>query len=662
MPKIVILLLAASLTAALPARAAPVASDGIPRMGDMALDALSRRQAVDRLAGDLAATGNIGPLLQEGERLLTAQPDNRLLRHLVAAARAAGDQDRAARAAMGDAAPTGSEPWGQIAMALLYRQAGDLATARAAAGAAIAADPANAYARNVAGTIALLQGDLPGAAKHFAAAVERGPQGAPFLTNLGLALAGLGDLDRAAQALDRAVGLAPGDCSALLALAALQGPAGAPLLARCLEADPTHSDAAARLIQAHLAAGHPDAARRVLDRHRGILAEPDLAQAQIALHAGQGAAATEALSRLDPSPNRALLMALAAAVAGDLPAALDQARQAGGADPSGLVAMGLSVALEQGPGRSPADHPLARAFAALAELGQATDAQVLAALTRAGEPLPGLRFEGMVPADLAALHDDAVSRPLVLGMMLDSAGLAVPARAAFAAAVAAAPGAALPELLHARSLGDTDRSVALDGLDRALAASPGLAAAHRLKADLLARAGQGDGALDHLASALSVHEDLSGRLMQGVLAEDTGRDDLARTAYERAVELDPRSFVALNQLAWFLARQNRDLDHALDLALRADSLQPGNASILDTKGWLLFLTGRTGDAVAALRAAHDVDGGRRPEIALHLAQAEAAAGNLPRATELLRGIAAATPPSDPARQEAAALLARIAGG
>ncbi|TBN44104.1 tetratricopeptide repeat protein [Paracoccus subflavus] len=662
MPKIVILLLAASLAAALPVDAAPVASDGTARMGDMAMDALSRRQAVDRLAGDLGATGNIGPLLQEGEGLLSAQPDNRLLRHLVATARAAAGQDRAARLAMGDAAPTEAEPWGQIAMALLSRQAGDLATARTAAGAAIAADPANAYARNVAGTIAALHGDLPGAANHFAAAVERGPKGAPFLTNLGIVLAELGDIGRAAQALGRAVELAPDDCPALMALAALQGPAGAPLLARCLEADPGHSDAAARLIQAHLSGGDPDAARRVLDRHRGILAEPGLAQAQIALHEGQGATATAALSRLDPSPDRALLLALAAAMAGDLAAARDHARQAEGVDPSGLVAMGLTVAMGQKPGGNLPDHPLGRAFAALAGVGQVPDGQVLDALTRTGEPLPGLRFEGMAPADLAPLHDDAVRRPLVLGMMLDSAGLAGPARDAFAAAAASKPGAALPELLQARSLGDTDRAAALAGLDRALAASPRLAAAHRLKADLLARAGQGDGALDHLALALAVHDDLNGRLMQGVLAEGTGQDDLARTAYERAVDLDPRSFVALNQLAWFLARQNRDLDRALDMALRADSLQPGNASILDTKGWLLFLTGRTGDAVAALRAAHDADGGRRPEIALHLAQVEAAAGNLPRATELLRDIAAAVPESDSARQEAAALLARIAGG
>lgn len=662
MRRTAILLLSASLAAAVPALAAPVASDGTIRMGDVAFDALARRQAVDRMAADFAATGRFGAVLEGGPALLAAQPDNRVLRHLLAAAQAAAGQDRDARAVLGKDVPAPDEVWGQIAAALLARQAGDLATARSAADAAIAADPDHAYARNVAGTVAALQDDLPGAANHFAAAVARGPEGAPFLTNLGVALARLGDGDRAGQALGRAVQLAPGDCSALIALADLQGPGGAPLLERCLRSDPAHADAAARLVAAHLAGQDADAARRVLDRHRAIIAEPDLTEARIALHKGDGTAAAAALSRRDPSPDRALMMALALALTGDHDAALGQARQAGAADPSGLVAGGLALAAGQRPEGMSGDHPLGRAFAALADAGQAADADVLDALIRANEPLPGLRFEGMAPADMAALGDAAVRRPLVMGMTLEGAGLAGPARDAFAAAAAAAPGAALPEFLRARSLVDADRPAALAGLDRALAASPAMGAGHRLKADLLARAGQGDAALDHLAAALAVHDDLNGRLMQGVLAEGTGRADLAEAAYERAVALDPQSFVALNQLAWFLAERNRDLDRALDLAIRADGLKPGNASILDTKGWLLLRTGRTDDAVAALRAAHEADGGRRAGITLHLAQAEAAAGNRPRAAQLLRGIAETAPPSDPARAEAAALLARIAEG
>ena len=68
------------------------------------------------------------------------------------------------------------------------------------------------------------------------------------------------------------------------------------------------------------------------------------------------------------------------------------------------------------------------------------------------------------------------------------------------------------------------------------------------------------------------------------------------------------------------------------------------------------------EAVAALRAALEADGGRRAGITLHLAQAEAAAGNRPRAAQLLRGIAETAPAADAARAEAAALLARIAEG
>lgn len=661
MRKTFALLLAAGLSASGSIHAAPVTSDGIPRMADIALETLARRQQRDRLIQDFAARGDYGALVSLGERLLAAQPQDNELRQLVAAAHAAVGQRAEAEHLLEGSAPGPDQAWGLIARALLARQAGDLPAAEAAARRAIAADPGNAYARNVAGTVAVLRGDLPRAAAHFAAAVERGPEGAPFLANLGATLAELGDAAGAGQALDRALQLAPDDCGALITAAGLRTAQAGTLLTRCLTADPGHPLAAARLVETHLAQGDVETARATLARHADTIADPALVQARIALHAGEAAELDAALARVPPSSQRALLQALAAALRGDLDGALDQAAAAQEADLSGLVRLGLTVAAGQRPDPDQhRDHPQARLFAALGDLGARPDTQVLADLVATGEALPWLRFEGLSATDLAPLHDAAVRRPLVLALMFESAGLSQPSRTAYEQATAAAPEGALMTFLQARNLIALDRSAALAALDRALAAAPGFAAAHRLKADLLARTGQNGPALEHLAAALAVHEDATGRLMQGVLAETAGRDDLAREAYERSVVLAPQSFAGLNQLAWFLASRNTDLDRALALAQQADGLQPGNASILDTKGWIQFLTGRTQEALATLRAAHQADGGRRPEIALHLARAEAAAGNLPRATALLQAIAGSGP--DPIRAEAAALLAEIGRG
>ncbi|HTL31849.1 MAG TPA: tetratricopeptide repeat protein, partial [Kofleriaceae bacterium] len=63
-------------------------------------------------------------------------------------------------------------------------------------------------------------------------------------------------------------------------------------------------------------------------------------------------------------------------------------------------------------------------------------------------------------------------------------------------------------------------------------------------------------------------------------------------------------------------------------------LQPGDPSILDSWGWLRFQQGKTKEAVAALdRAARFAP--REPEILVHLATAQAAAGAPRKAAELL---------------------------
>ena len=41
-------------------------------------------------------------------------------------------------------------------------------------------------------------------------------------------------------------------------------------------------------------------------------------------------------------------------------------------------------------------------------------------------------------------------------------------------------------------------------------------------------------------------------------------------------------------MAWFLAKRGEKLEYALELARRADELNPGNISINDTLGWIYF--------------------------------------------------------------------------
>src|SRR5205814_6333762 len=64
---------------------------------------------------------------------------------------------------------------------------------------------------------------------------------------------------------------------------------------------------------------------------------------------------------------------------------------------------------------------------------------------------------------------------------------------------------------------------------------------------------------------------------------------------------DPKNIPALNDLAW-LYQQEKD-PRALTTAEQAYQLQPDNAHVLDTLGWILVERGKTNDGLELLRKA-----------------------------------------------------------
>lgn len=657
--------------------ALPVTGDGRADPGGASLGTMADlRAAIDDLETGFAAHARFGGVAAAGTDLIRALPGDRHVRHLVAAAYAAAGRTADAETALDAVPPGDADAWGRIAEALLARNRGDLAAADRLVTAAIAAAPDNAYARSVAGTIAVAAGDFQAAASRFAEAVERAPEGAVYLANLGAVLAELGDAGLARQALIRALELEPADCTAAIALAGLARNAGGPaaaaeLLGRCLADTPAHPEATPRLVAAQLAQGATDAARQTVADHGAGLDDPALALAQIALHAGEPGKARAHLREAQDSAETALTDALAMAMAGSPSVGAHRAAEAarGAADGEAvlpaLAHVGLATAAGIAPDRALTDRvsgiAVARFFAAVEAARAGNRARAEAALGEAAEMLPGVRFDGLTGDDVAHLGRQPVATPLALGLVYELAGYAGPARAAYAHAAAAAPEAAVAQLLRARNIAASDPAEARAALTAAVDQAPTFAAARRLLAELLGRAGDFPAALAEIEAALAVHEDAMARLMQGSLAEQVEDDTTARAAYERLIALSPGSFVGYNQLAWFLAERGIELDRALELAERADALQPGNASVLDTKGWILYRQGAMDDALTALREAHAIDGGRRPVITLHLATVEAAAGERDDAIALLRGLVDRGAAAGEFSERAQALLAELEG-
>jgi tetratricopeptide (TPR) repeat protein len=67
-------------------------------------------------------------------------------------------------------------------------------------------------------------------------------------------------------------------------------------------------------------------------------------------------------------------------------------------------------------------------------------------------------------------------------------------------------------------------------------------------------------------------------------------------AYERALSLDPDNPNTLNNYAYHLSENGRDLEKAEKMSRRSNELAPGQPSYLDTYAWVLFQMGRYEDA------------------------------------------------------------------
>jgi len=147
-------------------------------------------------------------------------------------------------------------------------------------------------------------------------------------------------------------------------------------------------------------------------------------------------------------------------------------------------------------------------------------------------------------------------------------------------------------------------------------------------------------------------DDAAVRLTRASTAHQQGQGDAAIAEYERVLQTNPNSVMALNNLAWMYFE--REDERALPYAERAFGLAGKRPEIMDTYGWLLVRSGQPENGLRILekaaRAAPNM-----AEIQYHLAAALANAGDQTRARKMLESLL--RPGQDfPARAEAQTLL------
>lgn len=124
------------------------------------------------------------------------------------------------------------------------------------------------------------------------------------------------------------------------------------------------------------------------------------------------------------------------------------------------------------------------------------------------------------------------------------------------------------------------------------------------------------GAMRYFDTALALADTVSPEAQGEVLTAmgdamyKSGQPDSAFVYYDRALTLDPGNLLAMNNCAYFLACENRDLDRAERMSAMVIREKPTESTSLDTYAWVLFKKGEYAKARDYIDTAlaNDADG------------------------------------------------------
>ena len=139
------------------------------------------------------------------------------------------------------------------------------------------------------------------------------------------------------------------------------------------------------------------------------------------------------------------------------------------------------------------------------------------------------------------------------------------------------------------------------------------------EASILQEAGDTEGALRSLDQALEQFgTSIPIRYSHALLAAQLGMVEIAEVDLRMILVEEPDHATALNALGYTLADQTDRYEEAEELIRRAYALQPDDASITDSMGWVAYRLGRLDEAEELLTRAWTLD--NNPEIAAHLGE------------------------------------------
>lgn len=107
----------------------------------------------------------------------------------------------------------------------------------------------------------------------------------------------------------------------------------------------------------------------------------------------------------------------------------------------------------------------------------------------------------------------------------------------------------------------------------------------------------------------------------------------AYAAYDSALVYNPSNIGALNNYAYYLSVERRNLDKAEEMSYRTVKAEPGNATYLDTYAWILFEKGNYAEARLYIDDAMKNDGSKSDTIVEHCGDIYYMTGDVDKALE-----------------------------
>lgn len=144
---------------------------------------------------------------------------------------------------------------------------------------------------------------------------------------------------------------------------------------------------------------------------------------------------------------------------------------------------------------------------------------------------------------------------------------------------------------------ETDLKKSYEIASLALAHFPENSYFHYICAVFLQNNGEKEKAIEAISSAIKFTDEKNFEALsnfwglKGDLLFATKRAAEAFSAYENSLSFNPKNIMVLNNYAYFLACENRDLKKAEKMSGTAVQNSPSNATFLDTYAWVLFRRG-----------------------------------------------------------------------